>query len=101
MDTPEQHLMYDEICEEPELLRRLLSDQPHPGLRQVAEWIRATVARGGEVFLVGSGSSFNACSFAKSLFALRNKLLVETVPGGEFINYASLINDKSLVIFVS
>jgi len=93
--------MYDEIYEEPELIRRLVLDRHNEKLRKAALLIRQAVSEGGDIFLVGSGSSYHSCIFAKNLFSLKNHILVQAMPGSEFLNYISSVDNKSLVIFIS
>ena len=101
MEQTHHHLMYDEIHEEPELIRRLLLDRHNEDLRNIYRIVRETVSDGGDIFLVGSGSSYNSCIFARNLFSIQNHILVNTFQGSEFINYVSSVDRKSLVIFVS
>ncbi len=101
MEQTHHHLMYDEIYEQPEVLRRLVLDRHNGELHRTASLIREAINEGGEIFLVGSGSSYNTCVFARNLFSLKNHFLVHTYPGSEFLNYVSSVDRKSLIIFVS
>lgn len=101
MEHTHHHFMYDEIYEQPELLKRLILDRHSEELRKVALLIKERISEGGDIFLVGSGSSYNSCIFAKYLFSLKNHLLINAFPGSEFLNYVSSVDRRSLVIFVS
>ncbi len=93
--------MYNEIYEEPEVLRRLILDRHNEEIRRVVRLINEAVSEGGDIFLVGSGSSYHSCIFARNLFALKNHFIIHAYPGSEFLNYVSSVDRRSLVIFVS
>jgi glucosamine--fructose-6-phosphate aminotransferase (isomerizing) len=101
MDNSHHHLMYNEIYEEPAILRRLILDRHDEEMHRVAMLIKERISEGGDIFLVGSGSSYNSCLFARNLFSLKNHLLVNVFPGSEFLNYISSVDKRSLIIFVS
>lgn len=101
MQQSHNHLMYSEICEEPELLKRLVLDRHSEELRRVALLVKERISEEGDIFLVASGSSYNACRLARNLFSLKNHFLVHAYPGSEFLNYTSSVDSSSLVVFVS
>ncbi len=89
-----------EIKEQAELLDRF-GDSEINQIEKVSKIISDINTSGGRVFLSASGSSLNACLYARELFSTDNDMVLEVFPAGESKNHADDIKQDDLVILVS
>jgi len=89
------HFMIKEINEQPLTIRKALN-QPHHLLSQTAELVQTA----STVFLVGCGTSYNACAASAYQFAKSGKYAIPVL-GSEFHLHASFLDANSVVVAVS
>ncbi len=90
------HFMIKEISEQPEVIRRIVTDEIEP-VRGLAELIRASYG----TFLVGSGTSSYAALSGSYLFSRIARRHVNFTVGSEFKYQEHFLTDKSLVVALS
>ncbi|MEM4315887.1 MAG: glutamine--fructose-6-phosphate transaminase (isomerizing), partial [Nitrososphaerota archaeon] len=91
------HYMLKEIYEQAETLRNALR------LQQVyVDLVAELLDRGREIFLVGAGTSYNACQAASLLFSSLARTAVYPVIASEFVsNYGHSIGADTVILAVS
>ncbi len=89
-----------EIKEQAELLDRFGENEINQ-IEKVAQIITDVNASKGSVFLFASGSSLNACMYARELFSRDNDITLEVFPAGEAENHVDDIKQDDLVVLVS
>lgn len=93
--------MIQEIQDEPEILAAVLKREHEEEVRAVVRIIEAALHRNGQIFLVGSGSSYHSALYGSNLFSLENNFYATALSAGEFGNIVADLDSKSLVILVS
>ena len=91
-----QHFMLKEITEQAATISRAIQ-QDEPVVNRIVEEVGSAFG----VFLVGCGSSYNACLAGSYLFSKVAGIHVNLVLGSEFVNYEHFLTDKTLVFAVS
>jgi glucosamine--fructose-6-phosphate aminotransferase (isomerizing) len=91
------HFMLKEIFEQPETIRNALRLQI-----EYVDLVAELLDRGRSVFLVGAGTSYNACVAGSYLFSALARLPTFPVVASEFVpNYGSTIGVDSVILAVS
>jgi glucosamine--fructose-6-phosphate aminotransferase (isomerizing) len=91
------HFMLKEIFEQPETIRNALRLQI-----EYVDLVAELLDRGRSVFLVGAGTSYNACVAGSYLFSALARLPTFPVIASEFVpNYGSTIGVDSVILAVS
>jgi glutamine---fructose-6-phosphate transaminase (isomerizing) len=90
------HFMIKEISEQPEVIRRIVSEGIEP-VRGLAELIRESYG----TFLVGSGTSSYAALSGSYLFSRIARRHVNFTVGSEFKYQEHFLTDRSLVVALS
>jgi glucosamine--fructose-6-phosphate aminotransferase (isomerizing) len=91
------HFMLKEIFEQPETIRNALRLQI-----EYVDLVAELLDRGRFVFLVGAGTSYNACVAGSYLFSALARLPTFPVVASEFVpNYGSTIGVDSVILAVS
>ena len=90
----------NEIAEQAELLGRF-DEGDITQIEKVAKIISEVNTSGGRVFLFASGSSLNACMYARELFSRDNDIALEVFPAGEAMNHADDMEQNDLALLVS
>jgi glucosamine--fructose-6-phosphate aminotransferase (isomerizing) len=90
------HFMLKEIFEQADTIKRAAS-QDRATIEEITNRIRK--ARG--VFLIGCGSSYNACLSASYLFSKLASFHINTVLASEFSAYEDFLKEDTLVIAVT
>lgn len=90
------HFMIKEISEQPDVLRRIVTDGLEP-VRGLAELIRESYG----TFLVGSGTSSYAALSGSYLFSRIARRHVNYTVGSEFKYQEHFLTDRSLVVALS
>lgn len=95
------HKILSEIKEQAVIASTLVKREHDPEFIEIAQEIQDTINRDGEVYFVGSGSSYHSAVFVSHLFAKNNYFLSTAVPAGDFDMYVPDLQRKDLVIFIS
>ncbi|MHB8566480.1 MAG: glutamine--fructose-6-phosphate transaminase (isomerizing) [Nitrososphaerales archaeon] len=90
------HFMLKEISEQVETIQRASSQD-----KEIIEDITNRIKKARGVFLIGCGSSFNACLSASYLFSKLAAFHVNTVLASEFSAYEDFLKEDTLVIAVT
>ncbi len=91
------HFMLKEIFEQPEALRNALRLQ-----LEYVDLVAELLDRGRSVFLLGAGTSYNACVAGSYLFSAISRLPTFPVVASEFVpNYGGTIGVDSVILAVS
>ncbi len=91
------HFMLKEIFEQPETIRNALRLQI-----EYVDLVAELLDRGRSVFLVGAGTSYNACVAGSYLFSALARLSTFPVVASEFVpNYGGTIGVDSVILAVS
>jgi glucosamine--fructose-6-phosphate aminotransferase (isomerizing) len=91
-----EHYMLKEIHEQAEVLQRVIHQD-----RGVLDFVLDEMRKARGIFLVGCGSSYNACLAASYVFSRVAKMHVNVVLASEFENYEHFLTDETLVFAVS
>ncbi len=89
------HFMLKEIMEQPAVVGRI-EESGIESIERAAELVKAS----GRVYLIGAGTSFNACMIAANLFRSLG-MDATAIEGQNISNYAGVISDKDLFILIS
>jgi glucosamine--fructose-6-phosphate aminotransferase (isomerizing) len=91
------HFMLKEIFEQPETIRNALRLQI-----EYVDLVAELLDRGRSIFLVGAGTSYNACVAGSYLFSALARLATFPVVASEFVpNYGGTIGVDSVILAVS
>jgi len=90
----------NEINEQAELMGRFGADEVAQ-IEKVAKIFEDVNTSGGRIFFFASGSSLNACMYARELFSRDNDIALEVFPAGEAKNHADDIKQDDMVVLVS
>jgi len=90
----------NEIAEQAELMSRFGANEVAQ-IEKVAKIFEDVSISSGRAFLFASGSSLNACLYARELFSRDNDMTLEVFPAGEATNHADDIKQDDLVVLVS
>jgi len=90
------HYMVKEIHEEPSILKTLWDSQRDHILK-----ISSKISRSNRIYLVGSGSSYNACLVFHNALAIHGNTPSLPIVSGEYRLYRSIVSRGDTVIAVS
>jgi len=90
------HFMLKEIFEQADTIKSAASQD-----RATIEEITARIRKARGVFLIGCGSSYNACLSASYLFSKLASFHINTVLASEFSAYEDFLKEDTLVIAVT
>ena len=94
----EKYQMLEEIIEQKEILSSLISSAE---LKEEISRLKSKIKPSGRIFLVGSGSSYNAALFASHLLSEKNSLLASAYQASDFVNYLQDLKKNDLVFLIS
>lgn len=95
------HKILSEIKEQAVIAGSIVKREHDIEFTDVVREIQDAINHDGQIFLVGSGSSYHSAVFASHLFAKNNYFLPTAVPAGDFDMYIPDLRSKDLVIFIS
>lgn len=95
------HKILSEIKEQPAIVELVIKREHDHDFKDVVQEITGALDRDGQIYLVGSGSSYHSTVFASHLFAKNNYFLSTAIPAGDFDMYVPDLQSKDLIIFVS
>lgn len=95
------HKILSEIREQAVIASTIVKREHDVEFTDVVQEIQDALNRDGQVYFVGSGSSYHSAVFASHLFAKNNYFLPTAVPAGDFDMYIPDLQSKDLVIFIS
>lgn len=93
--------MLSEIKEQPGVIKQLLDREHDAEIMAVIEEIQNALNRDGQIYLVGSGSSYHSALFGSHLFAKSNFFISTAVQAGDFDTYVPDLQSNDLIIFIS
>ena len=96
-----EYAMFKEIKEQPAVIKGLVEHKDSAEIKKAAELITKAQKENTDVYLVANGSSWHACLYAKYLFSLKNRLVVNVYDSGEFESFSHNLTKQSVVIIVS
>lgn len=96
-----KHKMFEEIEEQSKIIKQIMQREHDPEVTSIIALIRNTLDHGGEVYFVGSGSSYHSAVFATHLFAKNNSIIAVAIPAGDFDIYTADFKSNDLIIFIS
>ncbi len=94
------HYMLEEIIQQPEVISRLVAGKNSKAMHEAVSILMHAI-HGGEIYLVGSGSSYHSCLYARYLFSMKNNLIVNSYDRGEFEDFVPNLKPEDVVIIVS
>lgn len=90
-----KHFMIKEIYEEPKVIKNIESMQDE------IDDLTNLIKKSKGIFLIGSGTAFNACLAGQYLFSKIAKEHINTISASEFNYLEDFLNNKSLIIALS
>lgn len=89
--------IYDEILEQPEVLRKTLEHEINN-----MDDLSNIVKKADKIYLIGSGSSISSCYSIRDALRMTSSINIETYIGYEFyFNKKLIMNENSIAIFAS
>lgn len=95
------HKMLSEIKEQAVIAATIVKREHDSEFGDVVHEIQDAINHDGDVYFVGSGSSYHSAVFASHLFAKNNYFISTAVPAGDFDTYTPDLQKRDLVIFIS
>jgi glucosamine--fructose-6-phosphate aminotransferase (isomerizing) len=95
------HYMLKEICEQPSVIRKILSKYFDAGELTVKLSVRKLLGEANRIYILAAGTSMHAGFVGKYLFEHIAKIPTEVHIASEFAYNPPLLADKPLFVFVS
>lgn len=96
-----EHRMIYEIKEQPEIIRRLVTDKDSAAMDGAVAAIKMIEHTEGNIYLVGNGTSYHACIYGQFILSVRSKLVVNIYDTSEFGDYISNLKQDDVLVMVS
>jgi len=96
-----EYKILNEIKEQLLVAKHMFRREHEKELTDVVSIINNTLNDNGEIYLVGSGSSYHSAVFASHLFAKNNYFIATPILAGDFESYVPNMGHKDLVILIS
>jgi len=93
--------MEKEIEEQPAVIRKIISEYYPEGQLNIDDDIKNEIKKATKIYIIASGTSFNAALIGKNYFATIAKKDVEVINASEFIYQAHILDAKPLFIIMS
>ena len=96
-----EHKILKEIQEQLLVAKHMFRREHEKEITDVVTLINQTLNNNGEIYLVGSGSSYHSAIYASHLFAKNNQFITVPILAGDFESYVPDMLSRDLVILIS
>ena len=97
----QKHIILTEIKEQASVAKAMFKREHDKDVLDIVDLINRTLNSDGEIYLVGSGSSYYAAVFASHLFAKNNHFIASAILAGDFDSYIPDLGRRDLVVIYS